>query len=358
VASQELPLPDHPASRLRVGLIAPPFVAVPPTDYGGTEAVMGELAVGFQAAGHEVLLFTTGDATCPVPRRWAYPQAQGQRIGMAAPELRQVMCAYEAMAEFEPDIVHDHTIIGPVCSVRYPELRVVTTVHNSLDGELGDIYETLPPRVAVVAISEAQAKAASQIPVAGIIHHGVDASRFRFGTGNGGYCLFLGRMSPDKGAAQAIEAARKAGVPLILAGKLRGPEEVAYYEEEVKPHLGEDVRYVGEAPELRKLELLANARCLLFPIRWNEPFGMVMIEAMASGTPVLAFPEGAAPEVVKNGNTGFLCEDVDAMADAIWRVGEIDRGACRDAVEGYFSTQRMVREYVGLFEQILMQASG
>jgi glycosyltransferase involved in cell wall biosynthesis len=336
---------------MRIAVIAPPWTPVPPVLYGGTELVVDRLATGFQAAGHEVLLFTTGDSTCPVPRAYVLPAAQGHRIGMAVPELIHVAAAYDAVQGF--DIVHDHSVFGPFYAERYPDLHVVTTVHGPLDGELAAIYERIAGRVPVVAISHAQRKPAPHIPVARVIHHGIDVADFPYGAGDGGYFIFLGRMSADKGAHRAMEAAHKAGVRLIMCAKMREPDERAYFEEFVQPHLNDDLVYLGEVPHEEKLELLAGAAGLLFPIRWNEPFGMVMIEALACGTPVLAFPEGAAPEVVEQGKTGFLCHDEQDMAEAIGRVHTIDRAACRAAVEGYFSTRRMVDEHIALFDDIL-----
>jgi glycosyltransferase involved in cell wall biosynthesis len=160
-------------------------------------------------------------------------------------------------------------------------------------------------------------------------------------------------MSPDKGPHRAIQAAKKAGVPLLMAAKMREAWEIAFYEEHVYPYLSDEVQYLGEVPHEKKLELLAGATALLNPIRWNEPFGLVMIEALACGTPVLAFPEGAAPEIVEDGVTGFLCDDEDAMARDIARAGELDRGACRNAVESYFSTKRMVDEHLELFTSMI-----
>ncbi len=226
-------------------------------------------------------------------------------------------------------------------------------MHGPLNDELLDIYGSIAGRVPLIAISHAQSKPAPQIPIARVIHHGLDVEEFPVGTGEGGYLLFLGRMSPDKGAHRATEVAYKAGVPLIMAAKMREPWERQYFDRNVRPYLNDDIRYVGEVPHQEKLDLLANARALIFPIRWNEPFGMVMIEAMACGTPVLAFPEGAAPEVVKDGTSGFLCRDEAEMVEAIGRLDEIDRAGCRATVENYFSTDRMVREHLELFEKII-----
>jgi glycosyltransferase involved in cell wall biosynthesis len=336
---------------MRIAVIAPPWTPVPPRLYGGIELVVDRLATGFQRAGHEVLLFTTGDSTCPVPRKWLLAEAEHQRIGMVVPELRHIMAAYEAVAGY--DIVHDHTVMGPVYAQRFPDIKVVTTNHGPFNDELVDIYRRIVDRVPLIHISHAQGRPAPHIPAARVIHHGLDVDAFPFGKGDGGYCLFLGRMSPDKGAHRATEICYRAGVPLIMAAKMREPWEHEYFNANVRPYLNDDLRYLGEVPHDEKLELLANARCLVFPIRWNEPFGMVMIEAMACGTPVLAFREGAAPEVVEHGRTGFLCDDEADMVDAIGRLDQIDRAECRASVERYFSTGRMVREHVELFDELL-----
>ncbi len=336
---------------MRIGLIAPPWTPIPPPLYGGIELVVDQLARGFQNAGHEVTLFTTGDSTCPVPRRFVLPVAEGERIGMAVPEIRHGLHAYEAVAG--NDIVHDHTVMGPVYSERFANLPVVTTIHGPFNEELSDIYRAVTPRVHLVCISHSQASSAGEIPVSRVIHHGLDVEGFPFGNGQGGYCLFIGRMAPTKGAHRALAVARKAGIALKLIGKMREPWEFEYYEDQVRPHLGADAEYLGEVPHEEKIELLGNASALLFPIRWDEPFGMVMLEALACGTPVLAFPEGSVPEVVRDGVTGFICADEAEMVEALGRLGSLDRRDCRAAVEGYFSTSRMVEEHLELFSQIL-----
>jgi glycosyltransferase involved in cell wall biosynthesis len=336
---------------VRVGIVAPPWTPVPPPLYGGIELVVDRLARGLERAGASVVLYTTGDSTCPVERRFSLERAEGQRIGSAVPELRHVMAAYESLDDC--DVVHDHTVMGPVYAERFPGVRVCTTVHGPLGSELDDIYRRIADRVPVIAISHAQARRGPSVAVAAVIHHGLDAEDFPLGDGGGGYLAFVGRMAHEKGAHRAIEVARRAGLPLRIAAKKREAPEVAYFDEFVAPHLGEDVVYLGEISHEDKLDLLAQAKALLFPIRWPEPFGMVMLEALACGTPVLAFPEGAAPEVIEHGVTGFLVPDEDAMVAAVGRLGEIDRKACRGAVEGYFSTDRMVAEHLRLYEQML-----
>jgi glycosyltransferase involved in cell wall biosynthesis len=344
---------------MRIGVVAPPWAPVPPVLYGGIEVIVDQLATGFQEQGHEVLLFTTGDATCAVPRRHHLDTAEGSRMGHSGPELRHVLAAYDVLREWGADVVHDHTLAGPVLAGLAADRRpfpVVTTMHNQFDAELSDLYRRVASTVPIIAISHAQRRPVPDLPIARVIHHGVRATDFPVGDGhgpNGDYCLFLGRMSPDKGPHRAMEAAYKAGMPLIMCAKMRDPWEFDYFDEYVRPYLNDEIQYLGEVPHERKLELLAGAAALLFPIRWNEPFGMVMIEAMACGTPVLAFPEGAVPEVVEDGRTGFLCRDVADLSEAIGRIPQLDRAACRAAVEGYFSTDRMVREHLELFETLV-----
>ena len=345
--------------RLRIGVIAPPWAPVPPVLYGGIELIVDQLATGFEDADHDVLLFTTGESTSGVPRRHHLDRAEGSRMGHAAPELRHVLAAYDVMREWGADVVHDHTLTGPLHAATLATgasglpFPVVTTMHNQFDAELADLYRRLPPTVPIIAISHAQRRPVPDLPVARVIHHGVRATDFPVGPGDGGYCLFLGRMSPDKGPHRAMEAAWKAGMPLTICAKMRDPWEFDYFDEYVRPYLNDEIRYLGEVTHERKLELLAGAAALLFPIRWNEPFGMVMIEAMACGTPVLAFPEGAVPEVVEDGRTGFLCHDVADLSESIGRIPQLDRTACRAAVEGYFSADRMVREHLELFDSLV-----
>ncbi|HEU5449675.1 MAG TPA: glycosyltransferase, partial [Acidimicrobiia bacterium] len=230
---------------------------------------------------------------------------------------------------------------------------VVTTAHIPLDGEGARLYGRMSRSAIIVAASQAQV--VPGVPVARVIHHGIDASTFPVGRGDGGYLLFLGKMTVEKGAHRALEAAFKAGQRLILAGKVREPAERWYFERYVAPYLNDRLRFVGEVSQDEKRELLAGASALLFPIRWNEPFGMVMLEALACGTPVLAFDEGAAAEVVEEGHTGFLCRDEAHMAELIDRVPELDRTACRAAVEEHFSAERMVAEYLELFSQLFFE---
>lgn len=331
---------------MRIAIVAPPWVSVPPPSYGGTETVLDGLAKGLVAAGHEVLLYTTGDSTCPVPRAWVLEKAAGVGTAGSATELRHVVNAYETLRVWKPDVVHDHTLIGPVYAGRFAELVLVTTNHGPFQSELGDYYRAVSPTVAVIAISAHQASTAVDTRIHAVIHHGVDTEAFRAGPGDGGFALFLGRMCEEKGAHVAAAAARAAGVPLLIAAKAREPREQEFLGTVVQPLLGDGIEYVGEVGTTDKIDLLGRARCLLNPINWPEPFGMVMIEALACGTPVVARPCGAAPELVDHGRTGFLCDTEADLVDALGRVGEIDRAGCRAAVVERFSISRMVSAHV------------
>jgi glycosyltransferase involved in cell wall biosynthesis len=349
---------DVPArGALRVGLIAPPWLPVPPAVYGGTELVIDVLARGLHGAGCEVVLFSTGDATCPVERRWLYPRALGTAAAPAG-ELAHVERAYRDLAGV--DVIHDHTVTGPAATGLHPPgVPVVTTVHGELTADLRELYAAAAAGgVSVVAISHAQQRAATGVPVTAVIHHGIDLAGVPLGAGDGGYVLFLGRMSPDKGAHRAIEVARAAGTPIVLVAKMRQPAERRYFTERVEPLLGPDAVYVGEVGGRAKLELLAGASALVNPIRWPEPFGLVMIEALACGTPVLSFAEGAAPEIIEHGVTGFLCVDEADMAAKLRLAPRLDRSRCRASVAARFAAGRMVDEHLALYRRLVHPMPG
>ncbi|HET8618822.1 MAG TPA: glycosyltransferase family 4 protein [Acidimicrobiales bacterium] len=341
---------------MRIGVVAPPWVAVPPARYGGTEAVIDELARGFERAGHDVMLWTTGDSTCQVPRGHVLAEAQGERMGVAAVELDHVIAGYEALTAWGADIVHDHTLTGPLCAEGYHP-PVVTTSHGPFEGELAALYRRIAPRVPVIAISHDQAHRARTIPIAAVVHHGLDTDAYPAGDGGGDdggpYFLFLGRIIPDKGADHAARAVRQMGGRLLIAGKMQEAHEHRFFAEQLEPLLGDDVVYLGEVPHDEKLRLLAGATALVNPLRWPEPFGMVMIEALACGTPVVAYRYATAPEIIDDGVTGYLCDGLDDLAAKLAEAPRLDRTACRAAVADRFSTDRMVADHITLFERVL-----
>jgi glycosyltransferase involved in cell wall biosynthesis len=335
---------------MRIALVAPPWLPVPPERYGGTEAVLDTLARGLQERGHEVVLIAHRDSTCPVPRTSVLPSTEGITMGSAVHEVRHVLGAYRMIELFQPDVVHDHTVVGPLYGSLHlgRSLPLVVTNHGPFNDDTTPPFAEIGARCAVVAISHSQAATAAErgVKVAAVIHHGVDTSRWPIGAGDGGYALFVGRMHPDKGVHRAIAIARDAGVPLRIAAKMREPAEREYFALEVQPHLGPGVEYVGEVGGTDKQDLMAGAMALINPIRWPEPFGMVMIEAMATGTPVLAYPWGAAPEIIADGVTGWLSADAAQMSghlrDLAARGSDpVQRASCRAHVERHFSMDRM-----------------
>ncbi|MCU1455332.1 MAG: glycosyl transferase family 1 [Acidimicrobiales bacterium] len=338
---------------MRIAVIAPPSVPVPPPAYGGTEMVIDGLCRGLTRRGHDVLLCTTGDSTCPVERSWLLQTACGLTGWTAPLELAHLVAAYDAAARWHADIVHDHTILGPVYAGHRTGVVAVATNHGPFDAHTTSIYRAVAAHVAVIAISWSQAAKSDGVPIAAVIHHGIDPAAFPFGSGDGGYAVFLGRMSPDKGPHTAARLAREAGCPLRIAAKMREPLERRFFEDHVRPFLGGRVQFVGEVAGSAKSELLAGAMCLVNPIEWPEPFGIVMIESLASGTPVVAAPRGAAPEIVDHGRTGFLCGDDERFVAALHAAGRLDRRACRAAAESRFSLDRMVQEHLAVYERVL-----
>ncbi|MEZ5412394.1 MAG: glycosyltransferase family 4 protein, partial [Acidimicrobiales bacterium] len=324
---------------------------VPPPSYGGTELVLDVLARGLVRAGHEVVLFTTGDATCDVPRQWLFEHCDPDRIGVSVLELRHVAAAYEALQHC--DLVHDHTLSGLFVSELYPETPVVTTNHGPFNEDLVDIYRQVVGRIPIIGISRHQASTApAEVPVSTVIHHGLDLDRYPYSPHGGDYLLALGRMNHDKGIDRAIHIARRAGMPLLIAAKMREPAEQRYFAEVIEPHLDDRIRYVGEVGHADKVRLLQGARALLNPIRWPEPFGLVMIEALACGTPVVSTYHGAAPEIVTPGETGFLSDDEGELVRAVLRAGGLSRAACRARAEREFSAERMVADHVAFFHTV------
>jgi glycosyltransferase involved in cell wall biosynthesis len=340
---------------VRIALIAPPWVPVPPPAYGGIEAVLDSLARGLVAAGQEVMLFATGDSACAVPTKWVRPRAAGTVEMTSVTELHHALSGYREALAWGADIVHDHTLVGPLAAPGFG-VPAVTTNHGPFTIELATLYRTIAPVVPIIALSQHHADSAGATPIAAVIHHGVDVESFPMGAGDGGYALCLGRMSPDKGIHLAVRVARAVGIPLRIAAKMHEPEERAYFERHVAPLLGGDFEYVGEVGGNDKLELLAGATCLLNPITWPEPFGMVMIEALATGTPVVTTSCGSAPELVTSGLTGFVCQDEAGLRRALERIDTIDRSRCRKEAAERFSTERLAQDHVALYRAVLREA--
>ena len=341
---------------MRIGLIAPPWVPVPPTRYGGIEAVIDRLARGLVRAGHDVLLAAPGNSTCPVPQvSGAEDAVEGAPVcSDVNSELRHVLMSHAAMADV--DVIHDHTTVGPLLHRWDGSAPVVTTFHGPFDRNMAPIYGAYRG-VSTIAISHHQASTAIRATVTQVIHHGIDVADVPEGKGDGGYASFLGRMSPEKGPREAVLVARAAGVPLRMAAKLREPAEREYFEAEVKPLLCSDIEYLGELGAHDKLALLGESFALVNPIQWSEPFGLVMIEALATGTPVVATPRGSAPEIIDDGATGYLRKNREGLAKALLDAADLDRARCRGVACQRFDSDAMVAKHVKLYADLLCLGS-
>ncbi|MGM0385228.1 MAG: glycosyltransferase [Actinomycetota bacterium] len=335
---------------MRIGIIAPPWVPVPPPLYGGTEEVIDLLACGLHVAGHDVLLAAAADSTCPVRLVPGTATSDFAAMGTSITEAAHIVRAYGAMGDM--DVIHDNTTLGPLYRHRPPGIPVVSTNHALLTPDTIAIRHAIAVDVYLVAISRRQVELGEGVPIAAMIHHGLDTARIPVGRGGGGYAAFLGRMNPVKGVVEAIGIARAAGMPLRIAAKMRDAGEQAYFEIEVRPRLADDVEYVGELDAATKYAFLGDAVALLNPIQWEEPFGLVMVEALATGTPVLATPRGAAPEIVVHGRTGFLAPTED-LVELLPRAAALDRRECRSDAVARFDATRLVADHLALYEGLV-----
>lgn len=344
---------------LRIVLVAPPYFDIPPKAYGGTEAVVADLADALTARGHQVTVLGAGTPRIAAKFVPLWDATIPERLGQPYPEIMHALKVRRAIAEIADrdgvDLIHDHTFAGPLNVPAYQGLGVptVATVHGPIDDDLYPYYRELGGDVGLIAISDRQRELAPDLNWVGRVHNALRIHDWPFKREKGDYALFLGRYAPYKGAHLAIEAAHRAGIPLVLAGKCDEPSEKAYFEERVRPLLNDNDHVFGEADALAKRDLLANARCLLFPIQWEEPFGMVMIEAMACGTPVVALRGGAVPEVILDGVTGVVCDDPAELPAAIAATAEMDPTECRRHVAANFDFERFGSAYEQIFQRIV-----
>jgi glycosyltransferase involved in cell wall biosynthesis len=336
---------------LKIAVLAPPWFAVPPTGYGGIELVVSLLADGLAEAGHDVTLFASGDSLTKGKLSAVFPTAPSELIGRGLPDLRHALSCYERANEF--DVINDHTGMLGATLGGLVDTPVLHTVHGPLDlPEPQDVYGRIAkvaPQVGLISISENQRRPMPDLPWAATIPNAIDLSIYPCKPHRGDYLLFLGRMSPDKGAHRAIAVAIELGIPLKIAGKRREVKERQYFAEYVEPHVGHGVEYLGEVTHGQKVELLQDARATLFPIEWEEPFGLVMIESMACGTPVIGTRHGAVPEVIEEGRSGVIVDSFRQMAEALEDADALDPIECRRYVEERFAPERMVDDYVAAY---------
>jgi glycosyltransferase involved in cell wall biosynthesis len=335
---------------MKVALIAPPFISVPPLMYGGTELFIAQLALGLKPHGIEVVVYTNGESTLPVEKRWLYEKPQWPIEGEVYDNLKDLNHTAWAIhdAAASCDVIHLNNVAGLACS-RFVNKPFVYTVHHPYVAGLHDFYGFYPD-LNYVTISDFQ-REKLLLPKIRTIHHGLDMSAYQPNFGKRSYLSFLGRIAPIKGTHLAIQTAQQSGIPLKIAGEVQ-PIFKEYFDRQIRPHVdGKFIEFIGEADLKTKIELLGNSLALLFPILWDEPFGLVMIEAMACGTPVLAYPRGAVPEVVKDGISGYLCNSLEDMTARVQGL-DFDPVSVRQYAEENFGLNTMVEKYVSLYRAI------
>lgn len=340
---------------MRIAEIAPVWFSVPPKGYGGIELVVSLLADGLADRGHDVTLFASGGSTTRA--RLVSPLEHPPDPALLGNVWYD---AYHTLASFlradEFDVIHDHSgIIGPALGALLPDgPPVVHTLHGPWTEPAKRYYELVHDKVHLVSISKAQRADFDTIRYAGTVYNGIGLDGYPFDVTDMSekedFLVYLGRSNPDKGPGLAVEIAKRVGKPMVMMVKKSEPFERDYWDNVVAPQLTDDIEVRENVGHDEKVEVLSRAKAMVFPIRWSEPFGLVMVEAMACGTPVITAPLGAAPELVVDGETGFLRESIDEMAECVGMVGEISPKACRRRVEEHFSAEAMVDGYLEVFE--------
>jgi len=344
---------------MRILMIAPPWLTVPPVAYGGIELIVSALSDGLVEAGHDVTLVASGGSKTRARLQRVFDVPPFEHLGDARIEAVHALSAYLGRADY--DIIHDHTMaVGPALAVLSDHPPVVHTLHHPWSDAQVRLARLVSSRVHLVAISRDQAaRAPRDIPIAGVVHNGIPVERYPFRGAKERFLLFVGRASPDKGPEAAIDVAERLGRPLVIGIKINEPSEHRYWRETLQPLIEASSVRVDVVPNPeheRKVDLMSRAAAVLMPIQWPEPFGLVMAEANACGTPVVAYAVGAAPEIIINGRSGFLVEpgDVDGYCAAVERAAALDPRECRRHIVAHFSAQRMVAGY----EQVYRQAAG
>jgi glycosyltransferase involved in cell wall biosynthesis len=339
---------------MRIAQVSPLFESVPPTAYGGTERVVAYLTDALVEAGHEVTLVASGDSSTRARLISAAPRAL--RLDKSCQDsLAHHILELELVAQLADrfDIIHFHTGFLHLPIARRLGTASITTLHGRLDlPDLSPLMEEFRD-APVVSISNAQRRPIADANWCGTVYHGLPAGLLPFSAAPGDYAVFLGRISPEKRADRAIEIARRAGIELVIAAKVDAVDR-EYFRQTIEPLLaGPGVRYIGEVSDSEKAGLLGGARALLFPIDWPEPFGMVVIEALSCGTPVIAWNHGSVPELLQSGLDGWIVESVDEAVEALHHSDRIDRRACRAAFERRFTVERMARDYLAVYENLM-----
>jgi len=344
---------------VRIAEVCPPWLAVPPKGYGGIEWVVSLLADGLAEAGHDVTLFATGDSETKAHLEYVFEVAPGSALinDVILDTTHTLYSLRGARDRF--DVLHVHTPFSSLAAAIETRIPTVHTLHGSFTDDMRRLYSYVGDRAWYVAISEAQKGFDPGLRYGGVVYNGIDMDLYQLREDKEDFVLFLGRAAPEKGWRRAIDTAKLAGERLVSAVKIAHPTEQEEWETNIEPVLPPDFEVMGEIDQDRKIDLLRRAKAVLFPIDWQEPFGLVMTEAMACGTPVIATPRGSVPEVIEDGVTGWIV-DVERYpqeaAERLTRLGEIDPHACRDRVRRLFSKEAMVAGYERVFERAVASA--
>lgn len=336
---------------MKIAQIAPPWISVPPKAYGGIELVVSLLTEELVSRGHDVTLFATGDSKTSATLSYEFEEARTSQLGSTAIDAIHVSKALERAHEF--DILHDHSGFLAVAFARFVRTPILHTLHGPFQENTKDFYGRVKDNCYFNAISEYQKSCFPVLKYVNTVYNAVDVYNMPYRDRKGDFLLMVSRVSAVKGTHLAIEVAKRAGRRIVIAGKV-DPVDAGYFKKEVMPKIdGDRVVFLGEVTQAEKRKLMAAARCFVFPIQWPEPFGLVMAEAMATGTPVVAMKNGSVPEVVKDGETGFVVETIDEMVQAVASVGRINPIDCRRYVEEKFSPKRMADGYEQNYEIII-----
>lgn len=349
--------------QLRLAVLAPPWIPVPPEGYGGVEAVVAMLCDGLVRRGHDVTLFAAPGSRSSATVREVLPRCYPDEIERSLYEVDHVARVFDAVDAAAAsgggfDIVHDHCGFAAFAMAHRLDVPLVHTLHGPFTAETSDFYRHHGWKANVVAISRAQLRTAPPgLRVAGVVPNPIDVASWPYQPDKKNYLLWLGRLCEAKGPHTAIAVAAQAELPLVLAGPIQ-PAQHQFFDEQIAPHVdGERVRYAGEVATDVKKRLFADARALLMPIRWDEPFGMVMVEALTCGTPVIAFGEGAAPEIVRDGVTGLIVSDEVGMVAAVSRLDSIDPADCRADMLERFDVDRVTAGYEAVYATVMADAT-
>lgn len=338
---------------MKIAMLAPIAWRTPPHHYGPWERVVSLLTEGLTAVGVDVTLFATADSITRAKLRAVCPTgyAENPDIDPKVWESLHISRVFEGAQEF--DIIHNHFDFLPLTYSGLVNTPVLTTIHGFSSPKILPVYEKYNERAYYVSISNADRS--PLLSYISTVYHGIDLENFTYNPSPEGYLLFFGRIHHDKGAREAIEIARRAQRKLVLAGII---QDYQYYEKEVKSYLdGNNMVYIGSVDAKKRNEVLGNAFALLHPINFNEPFGLSVVEAMACGTPVIAFSRGSMPELIRHEETGFLVSNVDEAVEAVKKVPLLQRQHCRREVEERFAAERMVSNYLKVYEQIIKEKS-